>query len=118
MGLGALIFGGFGALKHDPPRLGALVWKWLHGHGLTYDTCLYGPDKWRARGESVGNDAIFSVTTEGTFNQMLNNPSSREDREIVEEFQEYLSSLGIYYEMGYSWSLHFYATGPGEPGVV
>jgi len=85
------------------------VWAWLVKRKLTYDTHLYTPEKWRARGEKYGNDALFTITTEGELNHILNYPESKHDFKVIDDFSKFLKKLGVYYEQGHAWSLHFYA---------
>lgn len=51
-------------------------------------------------------DDWVSMSFEGPFNHMMNYPCCLEDRQIVQEFEELLDSLGGYSEMGYAWSLN------------
>jgi len=90
------------------------VMAWLKERGLTYDTHLYTPEAWRRRGEKYGNGSLFTITTEGTLNHILNYPESKADLLLIDQFQAFLKELGIYYEQGFAWSLHFYQTGEGR----
>jgi hypothetical protein len=94
-------------------ELGNKVWKWLNREDLTYDAALYSQRSWDdERREEYGRGALFTITTEGPLNQLLNYPQGKAAYDLIEKFEKYVRRLGIYYEMGYSWSLHFY---PDEP---
>ena len=93
-------------------KLGRKVWDWLEKQpdlNLTYDANLYSQHDWDVqRGERYGRDALFTIASEGPLARMINGEYGREGYQVVERFNEFLERLGIYYEMGYSWSLHFY----------
>lgn len=84
------------------------VMAWLKKKKLDHDTTLYMPDQWKARGEKYGSNSLFTITTEGRLNHILNYPESKQDFKVIDDFSEFLKKLGIYYEMGYAWTLHFY----------
>jgi len=82
--------------------------RFLKKRDLDQDVNFYTTEQWAARGESVGNNAIMSLTFEGPLYRVMNCP---------EDMTENLWQLGIYSivkrhncyaEMGYAWSLHIY----------
>ena len=82
------------------------LYHYLHAKELDFELTFYTQDEWRARGEPWGDEAVLSITTEGELCHLLNGLTG--DGSQVDEFQEYVESLGYWYEMGYRWSLHFY----------
>jgi hypothetical protein len=88
------------------------LWDWLkrkRNWGLTSSAGLYSRCQWDIeRNEEFGRDALFTLTTEGPLYDLLNYGEGPESGKMIEKFDAYLDSLGIYYEMGYGWSLHFY----------
>jgi hypothetical protein len=90
---------------------GAMVWAWLKNRGddLTFDAKLWSADEWHKRGEDYGEGALFTITTEGPLNGIINGHySGPEVDKTLRDFDKMLKGLGIYYELGNSWSLHFY----------
>jgi ubiquitin-protein ligase len=88
-----------------PEALKAFITDWLRKHDLLYDTKVYTPDEWLARGEKYGERSLLTITTEGPLYDMMNdgwNPR------LYEKFQAFLTSIGIWYELGYAWSIHLY----------
>lgn len=86
------------------------VMAWLGKNHLTHDTHLYTPEEWKARGEKYGQGSLFTITTEGSLNHLINYPETAADARLLEQFGRFLEKLGVYYEQGYAWSLHFYPT--------
>jgi hypothetical protein len=76
---------------------------------LDTDVAYYTSEEWCRRCENVGNAAIFSMTMEGGLNHLLN--GHVRDMKTLEQFQKIIKDAGYYYELGYSWSLHFYKEG-------
>jgi hypothetical protein len=87
------------------------VWAWLEKKKVTYDANLYTPEAWAARGETYGQGSLFTITSEGPLNHIINDPQGRADMKFIQDFGAFLGKLGIYYEQGFSWSLHFYPLG-------
>lgn len=101
-------------LEADPAAfdVGMAVWDWLKRQrdwDLTYDAHIYSRYRWdQLRNEPHGRDAIFTITTEGPLGRTLNYPEQAADYRLIDRFARMVADLGIFYEMGYSWSLHFY----------
>lgn len=89
------------------------ILRWLKEKDLAYGVTLYSQDDWKKRGEKYGNDAVLTLTAEGTFNHIMNYPESKADFRIVDQFNELLDRLGLWGEQGYSWTWHLY---PKESG--
>lgn len=87
------------------------VWNWLEEHDLADNAKLYTPQEWRARGEQFGNDAEFTITTEGTLYSLLNgHMQGSAAYELQEQFSTFLNEIGLWYDLGHAWSVHFYRT--------
>ena len=84
------------------------VFAWLKTKKLSFEAKLYTPEAWRARAEKYGSDSLFTITSEGPLNRLINYPDSKADVKLINSFEKYLEKLGIYYELGYAWSFHFY----------
>jgi hypothetical protein len=73
----------------------------------------YTPKQWKALGWDFGNDAKFSLNIgEGTsLSGLISNWHWYHDSEpqLLVEFDAYIESLGYWYDIGDTWSLHFYA---------
>ena len=93
---------------------------WLKERDLEHGVTIYSQDKWKERGEKYGNDALFTLTAEGTFNHIMNYPEGKAAFKIIDDWNAFLDTLGVWAEQGYSWTWHFYPTekGPsmGESG--
>lgn len=88
---------------------------WLENYELSRGVRVYTQQEWIKRGERYGNDAVVTITAEGTFNHIMNYPESREDIRLIEKFKSFLDHLGLWSEQGFSWTWHLYAkeeTGP------
>ena len=73
--------------------------------GVTF----YTQAEWTAKGETLCADAVLSAAIEDSPLQVILNyawPPDVED--IVQELTRLLERLGYWYEIGHSWSLHFY----------
>jgi hypothetical protein len=93
-------------------RIAKRIWTWLERHDLTYDARLYPKKQWRARGETFGTDALFTIVTEGPLYELINYAETPSAARLLAAFTEYVEAQGVWYELGYAWSLHFY---PQEP---
>lgn len=101
---------GFRYATPSPDMLAALIYGWLVLHRMDHDASVYTPEQWQRRGEDVGNDAILSLASEGPFSAAMNgyDDPGPEDEDVVELFNGFLAGFGLHYEMGFSWSWHFY----------
>jgi len=85
----------------------------FHGNDLWcggMNCSLYTMEDWRQRGEPYGLQAPGgTLVTEGAINHALNY-GYRGDGEwsFHNEFTEFCNKHGYYWEMGYSWTVHFY----------
>lgn len=101
-------------LESEPEafQLGMDVWSWLKrqpGRKLTYDAGIYSQYRWDSiRSEPYGREALFTITSEGPLGRTINYAEHPDDVRLVERFERMLAGHGIYYEMGFSWSFHFY----------
>lgn len=89
----------------DPQELKTLVTNWLRARDLLYDTWVYTPDEWRERGEKYGERSLLNIATEGRLYDMMNAGS---DPHLYKEWEEFLDSHRLWYELGYAWSIHLY----------
>jgi hypothetical protein len=71
---------------------------------------LYTQDEWQDRGEKYGLPATGgTLVTEGEINHALNYGYRGDfDWSFHNEFTEFCKKHGYYWEMGYSWTVHFY----------
>jgi hypothetical protein len=87
----------------------AKVWAWLEQHALAHDATLYSSAEWAKRGESVGRNSLFTIASEGPLYQLVNGMNdSPPARRTLSAFNMMLKKLGLYYEQGHAWTLHFY----------
>lgn len=87
----------------------ALQW-WLKTHQMDSDARVYTRNEWRKRGETVGNEALVSIASEGPFYDFLNRAEAWEGT-TERDYQAFLKRLGLFQERGYSWTVHFYPEG-------
>lgn len=67
----------------------------------------YSTKDWVARGEKYGNKAEATIVIEEScWNQVLNYGAG--DGKCWSRLIDMLEKHGLFYELGYSWSLHFY----------
>lgn len=84
------------------------VMAWLKKKKLAFGASYYTAERWKERAEKYGQGSLFTITSEGPLNHLINYPESKADVKRLEEFEKFLESLGVYYELGYAWSVHFY----------
>ena len=90
-----------------------VVAQWLVDNELDHDTALYTAGDWAARREPYGEGALFSLTTEGIFNHVINGLVDHPDAvELYQDFGRLLERYGLYWEMGRSWDIHIYPIHP------
>jgi hypothetical protein len=108
--LGSLALGS--AAKKDivgrVPPSARKIWAWLEKNDLTYDARLYSHREWLTRSEPYGNNSLFTITTEGPLYMLLNAEWDRREDDLADAFRRFNSTLGVYFEQGYAWTLHFY----------
>lgn len=96
----------------DSP-LAVLQWeivKWAVRHGLYHDVWFYSTRDWADRKESVGNQALFTMTAEGALMDVIYRGIG--EQELRDQFDAMVDATGLYYEFGYCWSVHFYTKQP------
>lgn len=81
---------------------------YLADRGLEFGARVYTQEEWLELGERSGNDALVTISTEGPLGELLNYGDSREAEEEIARFEEFLGSLGLWWELGYAWSVHLY----------
>lgn len=84
----------------------AFQW-WLKTHHMDSDARVYTRDEWRKRGETIGNEALVTIASEGPFYDFLNRTAAW-DGETERDYQAFVKRLGLFQERGFSWSVHFY----------
>lgn len=82
--------------------------KWMKAHRVSMDAHVYIRDEWEKRGEKYGNNALITITAEGPFYGMMNDPNPY-DVKTQEKFRAFYDQLGLFMEQGYAWTFHFYA---------
>jgi hypothetical protein len=76
---------------------------------LWFDAKWWTPDEWRALGNEYGNDAVLNLTFEGPLYREFNVPwESHPPFAVQERTYEIQQQFGLYHELGYAWSMHFY----------
>lgn len=107
-----LIMGAAGA-KPEVEELKREIDLYLETHGLHDDTGVLTQDEWKARGEKYGNEAPITITTEGNLGRLLNGHMewNQYTQEELAEWDRFLDSLGLFWELGYAWSVHLYPKG-------
>lgn len=88
------------------------VMDWLKKNKLAMDAHVYSQEEWRDRGEKWWEGTVAVIAAEGAFNHLMNYPETKEAQALVEEFRNFLDSLDLWAEQGYSWTWHLY---PQEP---
>lgn len=83
------------------------VEQYLESRELDFGAEVYTQDEWRATGNKYGEEAIATITTEGPLGHLLNYPSP-ETVELLEDWDDFLKKLGLWWELGYAWSVHLY----------
>jgi hypothetical protein len=102
-----------GVAKHRLPPYFALA-RWLVDQKLDYGCTMYTTGDWVARGESVGNKALFTVTFEGNDMYSVINghyeglEGRRFAKKVYEGLTDFLEKRGLGWEQGMTWSLHVY----------
>lgn len=84
----------------------AFQW-WLKTHKMDSDARVYTRDEWRKRGETIGNEALVTIASEGPFYDFLNRAEAW-DGTTERDYHAFVKRLGLFQERGYSWSVHFY----------
>lgn len=74
------------------------------------DTTIYTDSGWKDRHETVGSEALVSITSEGAGGFVARYEFGYAfDPKLTERFQrEICDKFGVYVEIGYSWSAHLY----------
>ena len=96
------------------------IWKWILANELEYDAKLYSTEEWKKKGERWGNNALFTIVTEGPHYELVNSyMDSSSERKLTSQLDKLMKKLGIYYELGFAWSMHFYSVeAPARSGIV
>lgn len=74
-------------------------------HGCLVDMAFYSPAQWQAAKETMGMQAVFTLTCEGP---LLHTIYTSRDEAPKAEFEEIVEKHGFWYELGHHWSRHFY----------
>ncbi len=107
------VLGELKALVESIDALKKAIEEWARKNDLWSDCRFYSMAEWAARKEPYGNDGVLlTLTTEGPLNHVLNlhdiNGNFRYSIKMQEEFRQLVAAHGYWYEMGYSWTVHFY----------
>jgi hypothetical protein len=98
------------ALPADRLRADVEVWLADHDHDPRR-VRFYTPAEWAARGETMGDGATLHLNVEDSaLCALVNYPEDYPgDAEADEQdFIDLLASRGYWYEIGFTWRLHFY----------
>ena len=103
----------------DVDTLQRAVAAWLEYRDLRPEKCLFHTDdEWsNGRGETMASGAKLHANIEECRLSSMTSYGWDSD-ELEEEFDALLEKHGYYYEIGYSWSIHFWClccTGISEP---
>ncbi|HFF3789678.1 hypothetical protein [Enterobacter hormaechei] len=85
-------------------RMKKAITEWAIKDSLLHDATFYSQAEWLSRGEDMHDDALLVLTIDSSGLYHLLNYGCD-----TEEFEDLVESFGFYYEMGYAWSLGFYA---------
>jgi len=77
---------------------------WLDKNDLYHETHFYSISEWRERKEDYHNESEFVIVSEGGLWQVLNYGTV----EDAYEFEDLVTSMGFFYEMGHHWNFGFY----------
>lgn len=70
------------------------------------DARILSTEEWRNRGEKYCRDSLATLVIDGsTFYEYFNGYASWN---ISEQFRKDLSDLGLWYDMGYAWTIHIF----------
>ena len=90
---------------------------WGSSHPTQSPYCrLYTQRQWHDRGEPYGNSAVGgTIVTEGgpLFAAVNYGYPADGDSQLLEKFTHFLATHGYWFELGFHWSLHFYADDAG-----
>lgn len=95
----------------DPQALKANIEFYLANHNLAFDSRVLTQEEWIARKEKFGNDALLTIVTEGPLYALLNRGDWPEAAGQLKALEEFLEEMGVYWDLGYAWSVHIYPTG-------
>jgi ubiquitin-protein ligase len=96
----------------DPEAVKTNVETYLRVHDLDFDARVHTQEEWRRRGEKYGNDAVVTITTEGPLGRLLNYGDWPGSEEEIEDWSRFIVSMGLYWDLGYAWSVHLYPSPP------
>ncbi len=107
------------SLHYDPKKVKEEIEAYLKAKDLAFDSHVYLREEWRERDEKYGNDAVITITTEGPLGRLLNYGDWSGAEEELEDWNRFLEERGLWWELGYAWSVHLYPTDrPPTPSGV
>jgi ubiquitin-protein ligase len=99
-------------IRWDTPEdLKAIVEQYLRRRHLHHGATVYTPGEWEERGERYGEHSVLTITTEGPLGELLNYADGEGAQEELADWEAFMKSLGLWWELGYAWSVHLYPVG-------
>jgi hypothetical protein len=89
-------------------QMQADVEQWLKDND-TQNYWVYSQDQWKARGETMCDDATITIATDGGFGWMLYADPMLE-KEPLNDLRDLIESRGYSVMLGYHWTMHLYPT--------
>ena len=103
-----VIMSGAGGVAPSQQWAKKAVEQYLQSRELDHGSSVYTGDEWHARGERYGKGSVVTVTTEGPLGHLLNGYVEEGSEELINDWDRFLKTLGLYWELGYAWSVHLY----------
>lgn len=98
------------ATKIDVKKLQEAIEAYLIAHQWNFENRFYSAEEWQERGEYIGRESVLTMTMDGCpLNPILNFYSGAAIfDEVHAALEEIGKRFGVNYELGFSWSIHWY----------
>lgn len=115
-------------IEGSRPRMGAAfsradvqdligwVEEYLFENHMDRDTHVMSTEEWTGRGEKYGEGSIITIATEGPIGRLLNGYDDGHGLDYqakLGRWNDFLASMGLWWDLGYAWSIHLYPMGAG-----